>query len=297
MDDIISDNQTIKTIKKLIEMKVLPHLLFCGISGTGKTSTVMAIAKELYGNNINLMTMKLDASDDRGINSVREDIKGFAQKTNMFIKGIKLIILDEADAMTFDAQFALRRIIEQYSSSVRFCLICNYENKIIPAIRSRFLNLRFNTINKEFIINKLNNISIIENINIIPEALNTIAIFSNGDLRKAINLLQSLSMQDNLITSKLCHEIIGIPLKSEVLFLLDILNDKFKLFNEKYNIISNFIKDRGYLLNSVIKEIFNILLENNIEPYIILKLAELENIISKSSYNNLYISSLISIFL
>jgi len=297
MDDIISDNQTIKTIKKLIEMKALPHLLFYGISGTGKTSTVMAIAKELYGNNINLMTMKLDASDDRGINSVREDIKGFAQKTNMFIKGIKLIILDEADAMTFDAQFALRRIIEQYSSSVRFCLICNYENKIIPAIRSRFLNLRFNTISKEFIINKLNNISINENINIIPEALNTISVFSNGDLRKAINLLQSLSMQDKLITSELCHEIIGIPSKSEILFILDILNNKSKLFNEKYNIIYDFIKNKGYLLNSIIKEIFNILLENNLEPYTVLKLAELENIISKSTYNDFYISSLISIFL
>jgi replication factor C subunit 3/5 len=127
--------QNIETIKKLLINCSLPHLLFNGLSGTGKTSTILALAKELYGNNIRLMVMKLDASDDRGINSVREDIKGFAEKTNMFQKGVKLIILDEADSMTFDAQFALRRIIEKYSKTVRFCLICNYENKIIPAIK------------------------------------------------------------------------------------------------------------------------------------------------------------------
>ena len=123
INDIISHNQNIETIKKLLLNNILPHLLFYGSPGTGKTSTIMAIAREIYGINIRLMIMKLDASDDRGINSVREDIKGFAEKSNMFIKGIRLIILDEADSMTFDAQFALRRIIEKYSSIIRFCLI------------------------------------------------------------------------------------------------------------------------------------------------------------------------------
>ena len=88
INEIISHNQNIETIKKLIKSNILPHLLFYGPSGTGKTSTIMAIANELYGNNIRLMMMKMDASDDRGINSVREDIKGFADKTNMFISGI-----------------------------------------------------------------------------------------------------------------------------------------------------------------------------------------------------------------
>ena len=95
--------------------------------------------------------MKLDASDDRGINSVRDEIKGFAEKMTINNKGIKLIILDEADSMTFDAQFALRRIIEKYSKTTRFCLICNYDNKIIPAIKSRCANFKFNPIKREFI--------------------------------------------------------------------------------------------------------------------------------------------------
>ena len=142
-EDIISNNENIKILKNMLKLGSLPHLLFHGTSGVGKTSAILALAKELYGNSMNLMIMKLDASDDRGINSVRDDIKGFAEKKNMFQKGTKLIILDEADSMTFDAQFALRRIIEKYSDNTRFCLICNYENKIIPAIRSRCANFKF----------------------------------------------------------------------------------------------------------------------------------------------------------
>ncbi len=110
IDEIISHDQNIETIKKLLICGSLPHLLFHGSSGTGKTSTIMALSKEIYGNNVRLMVMKLDASDDRGINSVREDIKGFAEKSNMFQKGVRLIILDEADSMTFDAQFALQAL-------------------------------------------------------------------------------------------------------------------------------------------------------------------------------------------
>ena len=135
IDEIISNNENINVLSTMLKNGSLPHLLFHGTSGTGKTSLILALARELYGNNINLMVMKLDASDDRGINSVREEIKGFAERKNMFSSGVKLIILDEADSMTFDAQFALRKIIEKYSVSTRFCLICNYENKIIPAIR------------------------------------------------------------------------------------------------------------------------------------------------------------------
>ena len=111
LNHIISNKQNLIILKNMLKCGSLPHLLFHGTSGTGKTSTIMALAKELYQNNINLMVMKLDASDDRGINSVRDEIKGFAEKKNMFQKGVKLIILDEADSMTFDAQFSLRRII------------------------------------------------------------------------------------------------------------------------------------------------------------------------------------------
>ena len=136
-DDIVGQEKNINIINKMIEGGSFPHLLLHGKSGTGKTSTIMSIANKLYGKNKAFMMIKLDASDDRGINTVREEIKGFAEKMTPFNTGIKLIILDEADSMTFDAQFALRRIIEKYSDDTRFCIICNYMNKIIAPIKAR----------------------------------------------------------------------------------------------------------------------------------------------------------------
>ena len=219
---IIGQNRIINIIENMIENGSFPHLIFSGISGTGKTSTIMAIANKLYGSNKTFMVMKLDASDDRGINSVRDEIKGFAEKQTIFNEGIKLIILDEADSMTFDAQFALRRIIEKYSDTTRFCLICNYENKIIPAIKSRCLHMRFSPIEKSHILKKLSYICKKENLKASDKTLNIIAELSNGDFRKSINLLQSISMRNNNIKPKLCYETAGLLDKKIVKKILNI---------------------------------------------------------------------------
>jgi replication factor C subunit 3/5 len=280
----------------------LPHLLFHGRSGTGKTSTILALTKELYQNNVNLMVMKLDASDDRGINSVREEMKGFAEKKNMFQKGIKIIILDEADSMTFDAQFALRRIIEKYSETTRFCLICNYENKIIPAIRSRCANFRFNPIDKINIINSLKNISEKENLVISEKALQIIGQLSNGDLRKGINLLQSISMKSKNITESMCYEISGLPTKDNIDYIYNFLNNINLNFNEKFDNLNNIIKNNGYTLDIVLKELTLKILDdkNIITKYkikILSDLSDLENKITKSIFTDIYTSSLIAIFI
>ena len=158
LSNIVHHPNIIYALKKLIKKGQLPHMLFYGASGTGKTSTIMATAKKLYNEDISFMVLELNASDDRGINIVREEIKEFAESRNMFKTGIKLIILDEADSMTYDAQFALRRVIEKYSYNTRFCLICNYMNKIIPAIRSRCMQFRFSPINNDSINQYLNRI-------------------------------------------------------------------------------------------------------------------------------------------
>lgn len=299
IEEIISHTQNIDTIKKLLENESLPHLLFHGSPGTGKTSMILAIAKKIYGKNMRLMVMKLDASDDRGINSVRDDIKGFAEKTNMFQKGIKLIILDEVDAMTFDAQFALRRIIEIYSSSVRFCLICNYENKIIPAIRSRCANFRFSYIDNNNVSIKLE--QIIEKENLICEegVSETIAEISKGDLRKAINLLQSVTMNSNYITKDICYESSGIPSSDVVLKILNILSDDKIGFNECYNVVHSIIINQGYSLSIFLKElILEIINSNKLSNMVqvIIELAELENMVTKSTFGLIYVTALVGIF-
>lgn len=300
MDDILGQDDVLISIKKMINNGSLPHMLFYGISGTGKTSTANAIIEELYGNSKTLMVMKLDASDDRGINSVRDEIKGFAEKITIFNKGIKLIVLDEADSMTFDAQFALRRIIEKYSESTRFCLICNYENKIIPAIKSRCANFKFNPINKKFISLKLDDISKKENLKISKKSINIISDISNGDLRKSINLLQSISMRSSKITDKLCYTTAGIPSDKTISKLYNIL------LNKKYNLeksLELFLKnDSGYSLSVILKRLVLHMINNindfkdeDIARYFI-ELSDLEARVAKSTFGDIYITSLVSIF-
>jgi len=308
IEDIISHDQNIKTIKQLLLNNSLPHLLFFGSPGTGKTSTIISLANQIYGDNLKLMVMKLDASDDRGITSVREDIKEFAEKTNIFIKGVRLIILDEVDSMTFDAQFALRRIIEKYSASIRFCLICNYENKIIPAIRSRCSNFRFSNIDMTNIKIKLVDIINKEKLNYNDELINTISLLAKGDLRKAINLLQSISMNlmhtleldKNTNIIDICYDIACIPNPNELKIIINTLFNKNDNFNMSYNIINKLINEKCFSLLIILKELTYELITNYLHfdnmSNIIYDLSELEYMVTKSNFCDIYISALISIF-
>ena len=219
LSEITGQDTIINSLKKMFEGCSFPHLLFYGGSGSGKTSTILSILNDYFGKKKKLMVMRLDASDDRGINSVREEIKGFAEKKNYFMKGIKVIILDEADSMTFDAQFALRRIIEKYSSSTRFCLICNYDNKIIPAIKSRCAEFKFNPISNENMFNQLELIANKEKLKYDNESLNIITNISKGDMRKAINLMQSSTCgtdKKKVLDKNLCYNITGFPKTEDI---------------------------------------------------------------------------------
>ena len=303
IDEIISHDQNIETIKKMLEGNSLPHLLFHGTPGTGKTSLILAIVNKLYGNTKNLMVMKLDASDDRGINSVRDEIKGFAEKVNMFSKGVKLIILDEADSMTFDAQFALRRIIEKYSETTRFCFICNYENKIIPAIRSRCANFRFSPINPIHIEKKLKYICDNEKLTYDNNVLEIVSLLSNGDLRKSINFLQSLSLQSDHLTLELCYKIAGVPSIEEIKDIIDTLLDNKINYDNTNNKIDKLIKSQGYSLSIVLKELISYLLtykineiESNKMAMYLSDMADLENRVAKSTFGDIYMSGLVGIF-
>jgi replication factor C subunit 3/5 len=301
-DDIIGQENNIKILSTLIENNSLPHLLLYGKSGTGKTSTIISLVNKLYGDSKTFMLLTLDASDDRGINSVREEIKGFAEKKTLYDKGIKLIILDEADSMTFDAQFALRRIIEKYSNNTRFCLICNYNNKIIPALRVRCLNLKFNSIDQKSMQAKLNFIIKKKNIRIKNDSLDIIIDYSNGDLRKAINFLQNVSLQNKNITKKLCMENIGLPSNTVLNKFFNYIIDVKKDYNYLINFISKHFKNKGYSLNYILKELNLFLInnidkidENNITNYFI-NLSNLEAFLLKSTFDDIYYNGLVSIF-
>ena len=298
-DDIVGQDKNISMINKMIDGGSFPHLLLHGKSGTGKTSTIMNIANKLYGKNKAFMMIRLDASDDRGINTVREEIKGFAEKMTPFNNGIKLIILDEADSMTFDAQFALRRIIEKYSDDTRFCIICNYMNKIIAPIKSRCVNLRFYPIEKSIIVERLKYICKCENLKYEPNSLESIAIIANGDLRKAINILQSLSMMGKKINIQSCYNSAGIPSPELIKDLYSILINKSINFEACYKYIYENIIQEGYTLSFLIQELNKIIINNeltiNSDQYII-ELAELEYNVAQSIFNDMYMVGLIAIF-
>ena len=252
LKDVTSQEEVVESLKKAIKTKNIPHLIFFGPAGCGKTSTILALGRELFGEKYwNDRIIELNASDERGINVVRQKIKTYAKhsvRLNDKIPPWKLIILDEADTMTSDSQFALRRIIEEYSRVTRFCIICNYHNKIIDPIISRCSMFRFKPISKKLIIKKLKEIAKLENMNCSINNLKKIVDICRGDLRKAINFLQRChnSFGDK-INDVLLDEISGVISKSDLdLFFKhckDTDSDKvdeiiMKFFNEGYSLVN-----------------------------------------------------------
>eukprot|EP00171_Calliarthron_tuberculosum_P011185 IDg11185t1 len=195
LDDLISHTQIVATLTKLIENNGLPHLLFCGPPGTGKTSTIMACARRMYGSAYKSMVLELNASDDRGIGVVRDQIKGFVSTKQLWKRGgVKLVVLDEADAMTSAAQMALRRVVEKYVANARFCIICNYVNKIIPALQSRCTKFRFGPLPPDSARDRLRSIGTAEGVTFADGALEALLTLSEGDMRRALNIMQSAYM-------------------------------------------------------------------------------------------------------
>ncbi|PHH60324.1 hypothetical protein CDD81_1850 [Ophiocordyceps australis] len=202
LDDVTAQDHTITVLQRTLQASNLPHMLFYGPPGTGKTSTILALAKELYGPEmIKSRVLELNASDERGISIVREKVKNFARmqltnpspssKSQYPCPPFKIIILDEADSMTQDAQSALRRTMETYSKITRFCLICNYVTRIIDPLASRCSKFRFKSLDQSNAKKRLEDISHTEGVQLAHGAIDTLIACSEGDLRKAITFLQS----------------------------------------------------------------------------------------------------------
>ncbi|GAA5966832.1 hypothetical protein JCM8115_002289 [Rhodotorula mucilaginosa] len=199
LGEVSAQDHTVQVLTKTLTSSNLPHMLFYGPPGTGKTSTILALCKQLFGPELyRSRVLELNASDERGISVVREKIKNFAKTTvttnhdpNYPAPPFKIIILDEADSMTQDAQSALRRIMETYSKITRFCLICNYVTRIIEPITSRCSKFRFKPLDTSSTAARLREICLAEKVDCPDEALDALIKTSDGDLRRAITYLQS----------------------------------------------------------------------------------------------------------
>jgi len=198
LSEVVGQEDIVERLEAFVEEESIPHLMLAGPSGTGKTASSVSLAKDLYGDEWKQNFMETNASDDRGIDVVREKIKDFA-RTKPVNADYKIIFLDEADALTADAQQALRRTMEQFSSNARFILSCNYSSKIIDPIQSRCAVFRFNRLEDEEVKEYITRVASGEDFKVSEEAIEAVLRVSGGDLRRVTNILQTAALQKDKI--------------------------------------------------------------------------------------------------
>lgn len=310
LENVVSHTNIINSIKIFVKLKFLPNLLFYGPPGTGKTSTVIAAAKELFGIEYYHRVMELNASDHRGIGVIREQISEFCSSKIHKSQTIpfNLVILDEIDAMTKDAQLILIKVIEQFSNSTRFCLVCNYVQKLIQPLQSRCVKLNFCTIEYNNMYLKLNEIAKNEGSSISNKSVKLIKDISGGDMRKAINILQSTFVSKKNFDSISIMNCICYPKKDDILKILDSLI--FDTFENSFYLIRRLIKEKYYTINDISTELFIILnwviLDNDYiwnefpisdnDVYTIIKLLAKHELVYQNIIVDIRISSLIACF-
>ncbi|KAL8284202.1 hypothetical protein RQP46_004951 [Phenoliferia psychrophenolica] len=299
--DVVAHQDIITTIDQFIAKNRVPHLLFYGPPGTGKTSTILAVARKIYGVD-NAAAMKnncleLNASDERGIDVVREQIKNFAstRMQGQGVAGFKLIILDEADQMTNAAQSALRRVIEQYTKNVRFCIICNYVNKIIPAVQSRCTRFRFGPLPKEEVEKRLNYVVEKEGVNLTEDGRQAILKLSRGDMRRALNVLQACHAAYDVTDETAIYNCTGNPHPADIDEIMrSMMNESFET---SYRYISSMKMEKGLALQDILAGVYDYIATVEFSPqtrvYLLDQLGQVEHRLSTGGSEKLQLTALL----
>ncbi len=262
LDQVRGQNDITSRLKAFVASKNMPHLLFAGPAGVGKTTCALAMARELYGDLWKDFVLETNASDERGIDVVRNKIKDFARTKSVSDAPFKIVYLDEADALTREAQQALRRTMEDYSNSTRFILSCNYSSKIISPIQSRCAVFRFKPLPKDDALRLLAIITQNENITADAQALEFIYLASEGDMRKAENLLQACAAVAKHVDLRAVNQVVSFAEPQEVTRVLE-LALKGNFANSKIALIDLMIK-HGLSGLDVIKQVQQQILNLNL---------------------------------
>jgi replication factor C small subunit len=262
--DVVGQNETIERLQSYVRTRNLPHLLFSGPPGVGKTATSVSIAKELFGSDWNENFTELNASDERGIDIVRTKIKNFAKTSPIGGADFKIIFLDEADALTSDAQSALRRTMERYTGNCRFILSCNYSSRIIEPIQSRCAVYRFRPLSEEAIKERCIHIARLEGLDIAGDGLEALVYVSGGDMRKAINALQAASMFGSTIHSEGVYKITATAHPEEIRELLETALEGDFLRARK--MLDSLMVERGLSGEDVVGQVYRTLINMQIPP-------------------------------
>jgi len=303
LNEIVGLKHIVDSIQAFLKNpKTMPHLLLAGIPGTGKTTMALCIARELFGENWKTFTLELNASDERGINTVRDRIKGFSRYSRASFGNVPyaLIVLDESDQMTRPAQTALRRIMETSSRTSRFILICNYSNKIIEPIQSRCAIFRFSKLNEKAMVEHIKNIAEKEKLLLSEEVAEKIIEYSNGDLRYAINALQTAAAYgEGKITEKIVLQVVGEASPKQVQLMLSrALSGNFvEARKMMYDLIGQYGFSGSEIVRQIQRELMKVSYLNDSQK------AELTNLIGEYDYrltqganNDIQLSALLAQF-
>jgi replication factor C small subunit len=283
--DVRGQKEIVKRVKSFVEQKNMPHLLFAGPAGVGKTSLALVIAKQLYHESWKQNFLELNASDERGIDVIRIKVKDFARTRSIGDVPFKIIYLDECDALTREAQQALRRTMENYTQTCRFILGCNYSSKIIDPIQSRCAVFRFKPLDRADLMKIIDRIAEEEGLKIDDKAKETLIDVSEGDCRKLENILQASAVLGKEINEEGLFSIVSSAKPKEILQILDLaIKNKFiDARNKLLDIMLNHGLSGLDVIKQIQKEILNLEIDGKIQLELIVKCGEAEFRMSEGS--------------
>jgi len=298
LSEVVGQTPITDRLKNYVKERSMPHLLFAGPAGTGKTTCALALAKELFGELWKHNLHELNASDERGIDVVRGKIKEFARTAPLGEDGFKIIFLDEADALTGAAQAALRRTMEKYSRTCRFVMSCNFSSKIIDPIQSRCAVFRFRPLKAEDVERYLKFVAVKEELNIDKEAYESLSYLAQGDLRRAINGLQMAAAANVDITPDVVYQAVAAARPEEVKEALEMsLNNNFAGARERLDTLQITYGLAGEdVLRQMHRTVRDLEVPDTIKVQMIEKLAEADFRLSEGANSRIQIEAVIANF-
>ncbi|MBD3203299.1 replication factor C small subunit [Candidatus Woesearchaeota archaeon] len=297
-DEIKGQDHVVDRVKGFVKQKNMPHLLFAGPAGVGKSSLALVIAKKLFKDQWQENFLELNASDERGIDVVRIKVKNFARTKSISNMPFKIIFLDESDALTKEAQQALRRTMEKYTRTCRFILSCNFSSKILDPIQSRCAVFKFKPLKKEDIYDLIEKIAKNENIKVTDKAKQALFDVSSGDCRKLENILQSSAAVTKNITEKTIYSIASQALPKEIQEILDMVLKK-DFINARKKLLSTMLENglSGMdVIKQIQKNIWQLKLDNRKKLEMIKMCGEIEFRMVEGSDEFLQLESLLADF-
>jgi len=298
LSEVVGQEEITERLEAYVKTGSLPHLLFAGPAGTGKTTCAIALSRELFGEDWSANFHEMNASDERGIDVVRTKIKNFARTAPMDGTSFKIIFLDEADALTPDAQAALRRTMEKYTRTCRFILSANYSSKIIEPIQSRCAVFRFRPLRREAIETYLGRIAKEEGLTITDDGMDALVYIAQGDLRRATNSLQVAATLSKKIDAEILYKAASTARPEDVKSLLEtsLQGDFLKARNELDELLIEYGLSGEDIIRQIHRTVFDLTIPDELKVKLVDRIGETEFRIIEGSNERIQLETLIAHF-